>query len=394
MYAVYASYTGAVIARLRLYYFLYYAGVGTFLGYFGPYLRGLGFSGEQIGAVTFAQAAVSSLAALVWASVADRLGTPSRTLSLCAVGTLAGISGLPFARTPLQMGIVLVLSSAFSGPLVPLADSITVRAAGALYARPRLWGSVGFVATAQGLGLLLALRGDRPADRAMPFAYLACALGYAAVAQGFPPVEAHPDRPHWRDAWALLRSPALLLLLAICAVHWAACAPYHLMFGVLVRDGGLASSVTGAGLALGVLGEVGALFAFPALSRRFPLRALFAAAFLGSAVRWALLARARGAAQLVLLQSLHGLTFGLWWCCAVEAMQRAVPARLRATGQAIFSAVVFGAGNAAGYALAGAGYDRFGSAGPLFTCASIAELLPLFLLLLPLTRAWSLKPEA
>ncbi len=35
-----------MIARLRWFYFLYYASVGTFLSYFAPYLRGLGFSGE------------------------------------------------------------------------------------------------------------------------------------------------------------------------------------------------------------------------------------------------------------------------------------------------------------------------------------------------------------
>ena len=66
-------------------------------------------------------------------------------------------------------------------------------------------------------------------------------------------------------------------------------------------------------------------------------------------------------------------------------MQRAVPARLRASGQALFSAVVFGAGNALGYALSGAGYDRFGSVSPLYTWAAAAELAPLLLLLLPVT---------
>src|SRR5207245_8492044 len=102
-------------------------------------------------------------------------------------------------------------------------------------------------------------------------------------------------------------------------------------------------------------------------------------------VRWALIAYARGAPELIGLQVLHALTFGVFWGCAVETMQRTVPARLRATGQAMFSAVVFGAGNAVGYALSGAGYDRFGSAAPLYAFAAVVELLPLVLLLLPLS---------
>jgi PPP family 3-phenylpropionic acid transporter len=286
------------------------------------------------------------------------------------------------------MGWVIVAAAAFGGGIVPLVDSATVEAvgrAGHSYARTRLWGSVGFVLSAQGMGLLLAWRGDRPADPLMPLSYLFFVVSYALLAQTFPATEAHPDRPHLRDALALLRNPRLLFLLAMCAVHWGSCGPYHLMYGVLVRDRGLPSTITGMGMALGVAGEVGALLLFPWLERRFPLRALFAAAFLGTAVRWALLGRAQGAFELVSLQLLHALTFGLWWGCAIEGMSRVVPARLRATGQALFSAVVFGLGNAAGYALAGAGYDRLGGVAPLYSWAAAAELLPLVLLLAPLT---------
>jgi PPP family 3-phenylpropionic acid transporter len=378
-----------MIGRLRWLYLFYYAGIGTFLSYFAPYLRGLGFSGEQIGTVTFAQQAVAAPAGLIWSGIADRLGAPARALSVCTAGSLFALCGLPFARTPVQVGIVLVLSASFSGAVVPLLDATTVeavkRASGHAYARTRLWGSIGFVVTAQGLGLLLALRGDRPADRAMPFSYLACVAGYALLAQTLPPVPAHPERPHWLDAAVLLRNRRLQFVLAVCAIHWAACAPYHLMFGVLVRDAGLSSATIGAGTAVGTLAEVFALLAFPALQRRFSQRKLFAAVFAGSSVRWALIAHARGAPELIGLQVLHALTFGVFWGCAVEAMQRTVPARLRATGQAMFSAVVFGAGNAVGYALSGAGYDRFRSAAPLYAFAAAIELLPLLLLLLPLS---------
>src|SRR5207237_8025008 len=152
-----------MIARLRWLYLLYYAGIGTFLSYFAPYLRGLGFSGEQIGAVTFAQQAVAAPAARIWGGIADRLGAPARALSVCTAGMLFAICGLPFARTPAQVGVVLVLSAMFSGAVVPLLDSTTVEAVrrleGHSYARTRLWGSIGFVGTAQGLGLLLAMGG-------------------------------------------------------------------------------------------------------------------------------------------------------------------------------------------------------------------------------------------
>ncbi|MFN2549590.1 MAG: MFS transporter [Myxococcales bacterium] len=374
-----------MIWRLRWFYFLAYAGVGTWLSYFAPYLRGLGFSGEEIGAVTTAQQLTAVPASLVWGSIGDRLGSPARALRLCAAGAALTVLALPFARTPLSMGAALIAAAAFGGGIVPLVDSTTVEAVRHEYARTRLWGSLGYIVSAQAMGFFLAWRGERPADLAMPIAYVACVVTYAVLAQTFPPSEASGDRPHWRDAVAILRSPALLFILAVCALHWAALSPYHLLFGVLVRDLGLSSRVTGMAMALGVLAEVGALLVFPALERRFSLRALFAASFVASIARWALLSRTRSPAALVLLQLLHAFTFGLWWSCAVEAMQRTVPARLRATGQAVFYAVVFGAGNAAGYALAGAGYDRLGGVPPLFLCAAAVEAVPLLLLLFPLT---------
>jgi MFS transporter, PPP family, 3-phenylpropionic acid transporter len=122
-----------------------------------------------------------------------------------------------------------------------------------------------------------------------------------------------------------------------------------------------------------VLAEIAVLRAFPRLETRLPPRGLFAIAFLGSAIRWALLARAESALAVVLLQLLHGLTFGLFWGCATASLAALVPPRLRATGQALFSAVVFGAGNAVGFALSGAGYDRFGSVAPLFGGAAVVE---------------------
>jgi PPP family 3-phenylpropionic acid transporter len=176
---------------------------------------------------------------------------------------------------------------------------------------------------------------------------------------------------------SLLRDGPLLALLLACATHWAACAPFHLLFGVFVRDEGLPSSVTGLAMAVGVGAEVLALLAYPRLEARFGVRPLFCVAFAGSALRWALTARAEGAAAIVGVQALHALSFGLYWGAAVNAVAAIVPPRLRATGQALFSAIVFGGGNAAGFWLAGAGYDRLGGARRLFGIAAAAELLAL-----------------
>jgi MFS transporter, PPP family, 3-phenylpropionic acid transporter len=380
----------APATRLRLFYFLYYGNVGTMLPYFAAYLRGLGFTGEQIGLVQMLPSLLAPAVAIAWATFADHRSTPQRALRVAAGWAAFAVLPLSLARAPWQVGAVVVLMALGDRAVVPLADSITLewcRGNPAVsYARIRLFGSLGFIALSLLVGRALTVRGDRPADLLVPGAVTLCVAGFALAARGAPASGHAAPRPSGRDMLGLVRDPRLHLLLAAAAVHWAACAPFHLFFGVFVRDLGLPADVTGLGMGLGVLAEIGALLAFPRLERRLPLRALFAVAFVGSALRWALLSRASGAAAVAALQLLHGLTFGLFWGTAMKALSDLVPAPLRATGQAVFTAVVFGGGNAIGYALSGIGYDRLGGVAPLFGFAAAAELLSLAVVLAPLLR--------
>jgi PPP family 3-phenylpropionic acid transporter len=263
--------------------------------------------------------------------------------------------------------------------VVPLTDSLAIEWARenptVSYARIRLFGSLGFVVLTVLVGRLLTLRGGRPADLLVPIVTVCCIVGYALVARGIPASPRHRDRPAPRDMLGLLRDRRLWLLLGPAALHWAACAPYHVFFGVLVRDLALPDDVTSAGMALGVVAEIAVLLVFPRLERRFPLRGLLVVAMLGSSLRWALLSRATHPVAVAGLQSLHGLTFGLFWGSAMRALGDLVPTRLRATGQALFTGVVFGGANAVGYALSGVGYDRLGGAAPLFAFAAALEVV-------------------
>ncbi len=371
--------------RLRLFYFLYYGNVGTVLPYFAPYLRGLGFSGGDIGAVQMLPSLLAPAVALGWATWADHRSTPALALRRASAWASFAVILLPFARTPLEVGAVVVLMALGDRAVVPLADSVTIEwcreRPSASYARVRLFGSVGFIVLTVSVGRALTMRGNRPADLLVPVLAVLCVAGYAIAARGAPPSAAHIERPSGRDMLALLRDRRLHVVLLAAAIHWAACAPYHLLYGVFVRDLGLPSDVTGAGMAVGVLAEIAALLLYPRVERRLSVRALFVVSFLGSSVRWALLSRATGAVAVAALQALHGLTFGLFWGSAMASLAALVPQRLRATGQAAFTAVVFGGGNAVGYALSGVGYDLLGGAGTLFAFAAGAELLSLGIVL-------------
>jgi PPP family 3-phenylpropionic acid transporter len=365
--------------RLRALYFLYYGNVGTVLPFFAVYLQGLGFTGKQIGVIQMLPSfPLAPLVAVAWATYADHRSTPQRALRLATGWVALAVLLLPLARTPAQVAAVVVLMALGDRAVVPLTDSVTIewcrKSPGVSYARIRLFGSLGFIALTLAVGRLLTVRGGRPADLLVPATAVLCVVGYAIVARRVPATPRHSDRPAPRAMLAVLGDRRLWALLGPAALHWAACAPYHVFFGVLVRDLGLPDDVTSAGMAVGVVAEIGALLAFPRLERRVPLRVLLAVAFAGSAVRWTLLARASDPLVVAGLQALHGLTFGLFWGSAMRALADLVPPQLRATGQAVFTGVVFGGANAVGYALSGVGYDRLGGAGPLFAWAAAVEV--------------------
>jgi PPP family 3-phenylpropionic acid transporter len=368
-------------APLRLFYFLYYGSIGAFLPYMAPYLKGLGFSGAEIGSVQMVGPLVAGPASLAWALAADRLGAPARALGLATLWSLAAMAFLPIARTPGVLAAVLFFHALGVAAVVPLVDSVALEwvrtQPGLSYGGVRLFGSLGFIALAQGMGVLLAARGDRPGDVLVPLTVVAAVAGYALAARRLPAPPVPAVRPGLADLRGLVSDPRLVVLLSASALHWAGCAPFNLLYGVFIRDLGLSSTLTGMGMTVGVGAEVAALLAFPRLSRRFSLRALFALAFAATALRWWLLSRSSGTVAVVGLQALHGFTFGLFWGAAVEAMSVLVPARLRATGQALFGAVVFGGGNALGYQLSGLGYDHYRSVAPLYAWAAALEILPL-----------------
>ncbi|MGL4745833.1 MAG: MFS transporter [Dermatophilaceae bacterium] len=378
-----AAWTGA---KLKAFYFLFYGSVGIYVMFFAPYLRGLGFSGAEIGFVTVLGPFVGIVGALCWAVVADRWGATTRTLRWCTMAALAPLVFVPFARTPQEFAAIIVLHNAFAPACVPLIDSLTFEwlrtEQRGNYTRVRLYGALGGLATVQGVGLLLTLRGERTADIVFPVAWLSIVAAIAALAQTLPEAPPRDRPPKVRDLVRLSRSPSLRLFLFICLLHWICLAPYDLLFGVFLRDRGLPSSFAATVLVGGSLAEAAMMFAFTALHKRIGIRSLFGAAFVVMGVRWWLLSESYGPIAIATVQVLHGAAVGLFWGTMVQAVGHIVPARLRVTGHALFAAVVVGGGNTVGYYLAGIGYDQFGGVDQLFRLAAVFEVAPLALLLL------------
>jgi hypothetical protein len=123
--------------------------------------------------------------------------------------------------------------------------------------------------------------------------------------------------------------------------------------------------------AIGVVAEV-ALMAFSGpILRRFSASWLLVAAFLGGALRWALIAFVPDVTALLLLQPLHALSFALFWVTALDLVKKRAPREVLATAQGVFNAAV-GAGAVAGMFAWGALFKAYGGRVTFVSAAGVA----------------------
>jgi len=371
---------------IEVFYFFLFSVVAVGMAYMPAHLRTLGFSGAQI-STALAIAPLMSLAVpLAWAWLADRTQRHDRVLRFIAFGAFLGFSPLVWGHGWAARSFAVVLTgyvghAVFFVGMGGLADALAVARvrAGAVYGRIRLWGSLGWIIVALGVGALLGTSTPRLGGLLVPVAMWAALAGAFLASLQVGGTGERAVRPRLADVRALLGEPGLRLLLVAGALHWACMAPYNVFFGVFLRDLGLPPVAWGLAYSVGVAAEMLVLLYFHRVHARFSLDTLLAAAFVASALRWVGNAVVRAPAGLIALQALHGMTFGMFWSAGIALVGVSVPPKLRATGQALL-VMAINVGGAVGNLAVGRLYD---SAGPsaLFAIAAAGELLPLLVVL-------------
>lgn len=365
---------------LAAFYFCAFLSVGISTPYMSSYLRDLGLSGSEIATVLSLFPICNLGVPLGWAWIADRSHRHAWVLRVTCFGSALGVALLLRARAFPGALLAFAVFALFNVGIGPVVDTLAVALSpeGRGYGRVRMWGSFGFLVAATLGGAWLTLRGGRPADPLIPGLMLG-----GLIAAGLMSFRVHGHAaqrlraPHVSEVAALWRDRRFRLLLAVGTLHWMALAPYNIFFGLLLRQRHLAPAVGGGAFAVGVLAEGAVLFWFTSFRRGLRLETLLGIAFAATSLRWLLVWRAHSGVALVALQSVHGLTFGLFWITGINLLNDTVPRSVRATGQALYLAAMLGVGSLVGYHATGLILDRFHDVGPAFLLAGLVELIPL-----------------
>jgi MFS family permease len=329
-------------------------------------------------------AALPTLAVLaagpLWGAVADALHLHRRLLPLLIFGVLLPVAGLMAAQEFAVLAVLVLLFAAMNASIIPLADNAVLNMLGEArseYGRLRIWGAVGFGASALGVGVL-AERLGLDAIFLFYIGFMAMA-GLAAV--GLPAPASAPRGLFGRNLRGLFADRRWLVFLAAIFLAGACFSVMNNYFSIYLKSIGAGEGLIGLGVAAAGISELPVFYLSPFLLRRWGPRPLLMFAFFMFAVRGGVYALIQDPRWSVPAQLLHGPTFSLMWLAAVMFAGLIAPVGLGASAQALLSATFMGLGAGAG-ALFGAWlYAGFGPSAA-FLGASLLALAGLALFVL------------
>ena len=363
---------------LRSFYFLNYGGLGALFPLLPLLLEGRHLSASEISWVMVLVPLCNLLMPTLWGVAADALQARVSLLRLAAfassLATLLLVPDWGFWGAMLAVGVF----SLFRSPVASLVDAATSAAMGTqqvAFGQVRVWGSVGFALLVLAMGVVRV--SEHPAVLVWTSFAVYLASAFVALALRAPPPRR--ERGVLRECLALLARPALLLILCGNLFYYLGHAIFDAYFSLHLKHLGFDDRFISSAWAVGVAVEVGVMFAAPRLLPRARASSFMCVAAACAALRWGTLSVTRLPAALLAVQTLHGITFGLWYLSLVRFVQSTAPERLRTSLQSV-ALSTFGGGSVVGYLVGGAMMQRHGGSRTFqLACAGAATALVLYL---------------
>lgn len=357
--------------RMALFYTASFLVVGIQTPFWPVWLAGRGFGPQQISLIFAAAIWARVVATPALGALADRLGRRRAVMLALATVSLGAYAGMwSVAGFGVVLALNLVADTAQSA-LMPLGDAATlaaVRNEGADYGRIRVWGSISFIVTAAGSGLLLAtaMPSEVGGNAILVLMLAAAAVLLVACCAVPQALGARGGAARWAGLLRLAADRRFWLFTATAAALQSSHQLFY-GFGTLYwRSLGFSDAVIGGLWAEGVVAEI-VLFWFggPLAARLGPL-GLMALSGGAGIVRWSLMGLAPGLGAAALLQLLHAFTFGANHLGAMYFMARTVPPATAASAQSLYAGLSNGIGSGLVMLAAGRLYAEFGGEAYLF----------------------------
>ncbi|KAL0248544.1 hypothetical protein GEMRC1_003780 [Eukaryota sp. GEM-RC1] len=358
---------------IRSYYSSYYGAQGMLIPYLPVFLNSFKITGIQM-SFALLLGPLMSIVTLPVGFLADKHKATHTIMLISTFGATLALATLSFAKPLIPLILCYGLYAVFNTALIPLSDSIAISEAQekktkyALLRSPLIFGQV-----------------LNRTDNAMLVIYCGVAgMTIASIVSLFidqPEGYSQTRIPSVSEALQVARNPRVLTLLFSCAIHWAGTQAYILLFSIHLQDHGIGVDVASYGWGFAVAAEILILFMFSRLPKDTNWSGLIVISMLLGSLRWFITAVGTSYPWLiVVVQSFHSFTFGIFHCSSIELMEQLVPVELRSTGRTLYNGIVMGIGGVVGFLIAGWQYDLNGGRGAFLVSAVMDLIAPLVLI--------------
>ncbi|WP_420131388.1 MFS transporter [Rhodopseudomonas sp.] len=344
---------------LAVFYATVFSVTGTYLPFFTVWLKAIGIEAFWI-AVIVAAPSITRFTVLPFITAqAEQRHALRAALITTATLTALGFICLGLLRGPLAILAVFALTACAWTPLVPLTDGYALKAVarfGLNYGPLRLWGSTAFVVGALVSGVLA----DLIAPEHLIWVIAATAALGVFAAFGLQPLDAPGTRPATPvRRVALLRNPTFLAIIIAAGLIQGSHAAYYTFGSIIWQGAGYGGKTIASLWVLGVLAEIVVFALSPRLTISPSWMMLIGA--LCAVARWLITAQDPPLEILIVVQLLHGATFGLTQLGMMGLLIRHVPSHVIARAQGYFTACS-GLATSSAAMLSGALFARYGIA--------------------------------
>jgi PPP family 3-phenylpropionic acid transporter len=347
--------------RLSGFYLFYFALLGAIIPFWNLYLADVGYSAAQIGVLGALLMGTKIVSPYLLGAFTDRSGKPMQVIrwsnfaALLCFLALFGQTLLPIEGAQRFYLLVAVIAgfSFFWNAVIGQYEAVTLLALGDHYEKYgtiRAWGSVGFIVTVILLGALFEL---------LPIANLplimAVILALIWLSSMVPlSIQTSPQHSDAMGFSKILKQTDVLAFFGGCFLMKMAHGPYYIFYSIYLDGYGYSKSTIGLLWGGAVLAEFALFFVMAKVLRQYSIRTILIGSTAFAALRWWLIGYfPTQISVLIVAQALHAFTFASYHASAVEWVRRRFGNAYQGQGQAVYSAVSFGAGSALGAFISG-----------------------------------------
>ncbi|MGB4813159.1 MAG: MFS transporter [Methylophilaceae bacterium] len=359
--------------NLSSFYFIYYFFVGSFVPYWGLYLKSEKFSPTDIGILMSLFQISRIFAPNFWGWLADHTAKRVVWIKLTALLGLLGFTLVFWAHGFWALFLVMAALSLFTSSTLPLSESLTLAhlaTTNGHYSRIRMWGSLGFIVAS----ILLGYATDIVGIKSLLWFLLGAQLALFSLTFRLPEANIAPHAHDSFNIWQVVKQPNVLALLVGCALMVTAHGVLYNFYSIYLEKHGYSKSAIGLLWSVGVICEIGIFMLMPKIMARFSLKQVLLTSLLLAVIRFSLIGGAVDSLWLIILaQTLHAATFGSFHAASVEVITQYFTGRHQAKGQSIYNSVAYGVGGTIGGLAGGYGLQYLGGQ----TTFALAAIFPL-----------------